>query len=198
LNYWILYSDEATYPKLVDRKGHHFFHPLYYADESLREHIKKLKDEEDRLIYRVPPPLHYEVSIDSAYDDHFDAPYYRGESIMRDDLIEAILSTGAGNIETFETIVTDTRSGRQFTNYKYVHIIGEADILDETVINRNAGRRDISPEKNLGGLHIARLKSHHEIVIDRAVREAIEKRGIENIRYQKRYSLFIEEENFDD
>jgi hypothetical protein len=35
-------------------------------------------------------------------------------------------------------------------------------------------------------------------VIDRAIREAIEKHGIENIRYQKRYSLFIEEENFDD
>lgn len=195
----MLYSLEAAYPELVDRKGpYHFYHPLYHADESLREHIENLKDEEKRLKYQVPPPLHYEISIDPAYDDHFDAPYYHSESLMRDDLIEAILSAGAGNIETFETIVTDTRSGRQFTNYKYVHIIGEADILDETVINRDAGSRDISSTKTLGGLHIARLKGYHQIVIDRAIREAIEKRGIENIRYQKRYSLFDEDENFDD
>jgi hypothetical protein len=204
--YWILGSYVGCYPSDADARSE-FFNPLRQADESLRWLIE---NNENYKEYCVPPPLEYEVEIDKSYGDHFDAAYYPGMSLMRDDLIEVILSVGVKNIETFETIITDTISGQQFTNFKYVHIIGETEILEANKTMTGIGGGDTGfPDivqsggfADLNGLHIARLTGHQDIVIDRVIREAIEKasignEGLENIRYKKRYSIFDDKEDFD-
>jgi hypothetical protein len=185
--YWILHCWlNPAFPRMVDERGENsdFYNP-YSGKESLK---KRIEGNEKFHQYRVPPPLKYEIEIETKYGDTFEGSYYDGVSLMRNDLIKAILSAGVDNIETFDAVVTDSVSGRQFTNYKYVHIIGETDYIyvkgtpDEEGFALN--------EEMMGNLHIARIKSTCLIVIDRVVRDAIEKAGIEDMHYKYRYSLY--------
>jgi hypothetical protein len=188
MKYWILHSVAGpAYPKWNkdERIRRQIFSPGIDSDKSLKNW---LEENEEWRKYRVPPPLKFDVEIEKNYGDTFKASYYGGTSLMRDDLIEAILSADVDNIETFEAIVTDTVSGEQFTNYKYVHIIGETEYIFDKQAQESDGYA-INYEM-MNNLHIARMKGGHEIVIDRVVREAIEKSGIEDMRFKYRYSLF--------
>jgi hypothetical protein len=119
----------------------------------------------------VPPPLKYEVNIETAYRDTFKAAYYAAPMLFRNDLVEAILSAeGVDNVQVFDAIVTDKSSGQAFTNYKLLNISYEE--ISETNIEQGI---DVAE-------HILRVGAI--LYVDEIVKNAIEAAGIENVQFQ--------------
>jgi hypothetical protein len=76
----------------------------------------------------VPQPLRIELDpLDPDAEDHGpELPeYFVGEiPLFRDDLLEAMKEAGVDNLDAYDVLITDPDSGKRFTNYKAVNIIG--------------------------------------------------------------------------
>lgn len=50
--------------------------------------------------------------------------------VMRNDLIDALIGAGVDNIELFDAILKNTRTGNEYKNYKAFNIVGLVSAVD--------------------------------------------------------------------
>lgn len=109
--------------------------------------------------------------------------------LMRDDLIDALQSLGVDNLQLFDAVVRDPATGSEYTNYKAFNIVGvvSAADMDRSVLMGTSDSRMIDvdfesltiDENKAKGFRLFRLaESVNAIIVDEAVRDEIERRGI--------------------
>lgn len=76
-----------------------------------------------RIEVDLPEPLIYLIDPE---DEGIMRPYFRspGAPLMSIELLAAIRSAGVDNIDTYDAVIRETRTNREFHNYKAVNIIG--------------------------------------------------------------------------
>jgi hypothetical protein len=76
----------------------------------------------------IPEPLELRLKpLNRQSSDHGpEMPeYFKGQiPLFRDDLLAAMKEAGVDNLDTYEVVITDPDSGKRFTNYKAVNVIG--------------------------------------------------------------------------
>jgi len=109
--------------------------------------------------------------------------------VMRDDLVEALQSAGVDNLQLFPAVIRDPESGAEHKNYKAFNIVGvvsAADMAksqlmgtsDSTMIDVDFDSLAID-EQRAAPFRLFRLaESVNAIIVDDAVRNAVERRGI--------------------
>ncbi len=143
------------------------------------------------LRIEVPTPLHYELDPNRPGNPKV---MYDAEAIplMRDDLVEALQCAGVDNLELFETVLTDSKTGQTYTNYKAFNIIGlvacadmEASSMmgtsDSELLDADFDGLVIDEEKAMGSLLFRLAENISAIIVDDIVKNEIEKRGIPGI-----------------
>lgn len=74
--------------------------------------------------FNKPIPAPFEVTLDAEGDGMMMPMFKRKALIFRDDMLEALASAGVDNLEFYPAVLTDPASGRKWTDYKAVNIIG--------------------------------------------------------------------------
>jgi hypothetical protein len=82
-----------------------------------------------RIDIAIPTPLVYEIEPD---DEGTLRPYFRelGAPLMSDDLIAVLRTAGVDNLDTYDAVIREVRTGREHRNYKAVNIVGLVDGAD--------------------------------------------------------------------
>jgi len=161
---------------------------LYYSDFQSAE----FWDFAD--VVSPTPPLRFDLHCDDPSKPYTMVPIYYGP-LFRDDLIEALLAAGVDNLQLFDVLLVEPKTGREFTNYKLVNIIGLADIVDKKGSKMMGIGDEVFPD------HYARATFRTEldvaddalmfrlsgassaIVIHERVRRSIEKHKIPHMYY---------------
>jgi hypothetical protein len=77
----------------------------------------------------VPEPLPIKIE-----DGGLLLPYYRNPfPIMESGLLRKMRDSGVNNIDDYAVVITDHKSGRQWTNYRALNVIGAISAVDESV-----------------------------------------------------------------
>ncbi len=137
-----------------------------------------------------PPKEKLVYTVDSDREGNLKAMYSSPEyPIMRDDLIAALEAAGVDNLQLFDAVVRDPRTGQEYTNYKAFNIVGvvsaadmESSVLmgtsDTTMIDVDFDSLAIDEEK-IRPLKLFRLaESVNAIIVSDDVRLEIERQGI--------------------
>ena len=76
-----------------------------------------------RIDVDIPEPLIYEIDPE---DEGKLRPFFRepGAQIMSNELIVTLQQAGVSNLDTYNAIVRETRTGREYLDYKVVNIVG--------------------------------------------------------------------------
>jgi len=129
-------------------------------------------------------PFEYVMEVDKDVEGHEQDPlmysYFPAESVMHRDLVEAIISCGADNIQSFPAKITNERNGGEYDTYKTVNIVGLvgcADLSNSDTINLADVfyfNKLVIDLKKVNGLKIFRLaESQSEIIISEQIAEKI-------------------------
>ncbi len=81
-----------------------------------------------RVTVQVPDPLEYvlkPLARNSADHSPYMGAYLNAEGLLlRDDLVKALRECGVDNFDAYNVAITDPDSGRVYTNYRMVNLIG--------------------------------------------------------------------------
>jgi hypothetical protein len=144
------------------------------------------------ITYRIKEPLVY--GLDPGYPGAL-LPLYESEApIMREDLLDALKSSGVDNLQLFAAILKDPKTKQEYTNYKAVNVIGlvaAADMAKSTTMGLPNpalfGQTFDSltiDEKKAGGALLFRLKeSASAIVVHDRVKSGIEAAGVPGMTF---------------
>lgn len=136
----------------------------------------------------VPQPLIYLLDPDYPGSPK---PLYKECAIpaMRDDVADALRQSGVDNIQYFQAILRDPKSGREYSDYKSFNVVGIiscADMgssqlmgtSDSTMIDADFSGLVIDESKTGGALLFRLGESVSAIVVHQRVRDSIEQRAI--------------------
>jgi hypothetical protein len=141
-----------------------------------------------RLGFEVPVPI--VVELDPDYPGTPKALYgTHPVPVMSDDVVDALVAAGVDNLELFPAILIDPSSGVEYRNYKAFNIVGKVSAADmERSTRMGVGSSQmiavdfdslVIDEAKAGGLRLFRLAENlGAIVVDEAVKDEIERRGI--------------------
>jgi hypothetical protein len=106
----------------------------YGPDDKERAGIDDVQGVDDvnwMLGRRIAGPLPAPIKITLDADDGLMMPmFYRRILLFRDDLIVALKAAGVDNLDLYDTVLTNPKTGDIFTNYKAVNIIGIVAVAD--------------------------------------------------------------------
>lgn len=151
-----------------------------------------------RLAVEFSQPLVYEIDDD---DEGKMIPFYRELSapLMSTDLISALQAGGVNNLDLYDALIRETRTGKEHENYKAVNIVGlvhAADDASETTSLGIGGDESllsvwfnhlvISDDKARGLLLFRLAENVSLILIHKSVKDYLESsqlEGIEHLRF---------------
>lgn len=143
-----------------------------------------------RLDIEPPTPLVYEIDEDDEgplgpFYEELDAP------LMSGPLVDALRSAGVDNLDTYDAVIRETRTGREHHGYKAVNIIGLVKAADESSNTKELGLggKDgliaawfedlvVSEEKARGMLFFRLAENVSTILIHKSVKEQIDAASI--------------------
>jgi hypothetical protein len=148
----------------------------------------------DRWRVEVPANLVFEIDED---DEGTMVPFFNnGIPLMRADLLDALREAGVDNIDDYPALIRETRTGRQYDDYRIVNIVGavraadmagsdvKASSFDDTPMISAFFRRLQLDEAAADGLLFFRLAEKvSAILIHAKVREHLARRGIKYLRF---------------
>jgi hypothetical protein len=136
----------------------------------------------------IPQPLTYTLDVD--YPGKPKA-MYQAEAVplMRDDVVEALTKAGVDNIQYFDAVILNPKTGEEHRNYKAFNIVGlvaAAEMQQSRVMEGSTstiGDVDfdelvIDESKARGHLMFRLAECISAIVVDEPVKAAIEAAGI--------------------
>jgi hypothetical protein len=147
----------------------------------------------------IPTPLIYEIDPD---DEGELIPYYDAvaQPLMSDDLVNALQKSGVNNLEVFPAVIRETRTGREYTNYKAVNIVGLVAAADSTSETKDLGLGNgdgmldswfsklVVDEEKAGGFLMFRMAENvTTILIHKKVKDALESADVP----RKEHLMFI-------
>ncbi len=117
-------------------------------------------------------------------------PMYEGTvTLMRDDLLDALVSSGVDNLQVFPALIRDRVKGLDYDNYKVVNIVGtvacanmtesvrmDPEEEDEDLIDVNFDSLVIDEEKARGALLFRLAEAVSAIIVHKQVRKLVEER----------------------
>ena len=114
--------------------------------------------------------------------------------IMREDLIEALRDAGVDNLQLFAMAITDPDSGKVYTNYKAVNIVGciKAADLSKSVYTQHGNgplidvdfdKLVINDKKPRGTLMFRLAESVNTIMLHKSVRDHLQKKNFPFLRF---------------
>jgi hypothetical protein len=133
-----------------------------------------------------------EINAIEEFDEGILLPLYSAPTIMRNDLYEAIVSAGVDNLDVWDAIVRKADGTLLSDQYKAFNVIGLRSAGSGTTYAPENPSRMIDAsieslkigENEARGLYLFRLaESCGIIVVHEKVKNAIEARGIQNIRF---------------
>ena len=74
--------------------------------------------------FEKPIPNPFEVVLDAESSGLMMPMFKRKVLLFSDDMLKALASAGVDNLELYPALLTDPTSGKKWTNYKAVNIIG--------------------------------------------------------------------------
>jgi hypothetical protein len=148
----------------------------------------------ERWAVDVPSNLVFQIEED---DEGVMLPFFNDVvPLMRVDLLKALREAGVDNIDDYPAIIRETRSGREYRDYRVVNIIGAVRAADLAASDVEPsgfdGSFDIDAffntlkldESAAQGLLLFRLaESVGTILVHAKVREHVEKSGIEHMEF---------------
>jgi hypothetical protein len=140
------------------------------------------------------PPVLFELTIhEPEWRSPRIVPFYGGqEPLFRDDLIEAVLAAGVDNLQFFDALIVHPETGREFTNFKLVNIVGNIDIFDKKKTKMMGIGDDVFPDhvedahfdgELADGTLMFRLPGSAGIAVHEKVRKFIEDYKIPDMTY---------------
>jgi hypothetical protein len=142
---------------------------------------------------RRPPTAPLIYTLDPAFPGAIPAMITGTEyPIMRDDVIEALRAVGVDNLELFDAVIVDPRTGQEHRNYKAFNVLGavaaadmsksvRASSSDSTVIDADFDSLSIDAARAAPFRLFRLAESVNAIVVDEAVKSEIERRNIEGM-----------------
>jgi len=131
-----------------------------------------------------PQPLRYTLNVDYEGDTK---AMYQAEAVplMRDDVIAALTKAGVDNVQYFDAVVVNPKTGDEYRNYKAFNIVGlvaAADMQQSRVMEGSTSTMGdvdfdelfIDETKARGHLFFRLAECISAIVVDEPVRGAIE------------------------
>jgi hypothetical protein len=148
----------------------------------------------ERWAVDVPKSLVFQIDED---DEGVMLPFFNDViPLMRLDLLNALRDAGVDNIDDYPAIIRETRTGREYRDYRVVNIIGAVRAADLAASDVEPsgfdGDFDIDAffntleldESAAQGLLLFRLaESVATILVHARVREQIERKGIEHLEF---------------
>jgi len=148
----------------------------------------------ERWGVNVPKDLVFEIDED---DEGAMLPFFEDViPLMRTDLIAELRAAGVDNIDDYPAIVRETRTGREYDDYRAVNIIGAvrgADVsrsdidpssFDGELLIDAVFRRLVLDESAIEGLLLFRLAENVSIIlIHQDVRDHLTRTGIESLSF---------------
>ncbi len=150
-----------------------------------------------RLVIEPSGPLVYQIDED---DEGSLVPFYEelDAPLMSELLIDALRSAGVDNLDTYDAVIRETRTGREHHGYKAVNIVGLVKAADESSNTEDLGLGDedgliatwfedlVVSEARARGLMLFRLaESVSTILIHKRVKEHIEAASIPGAEHLK-------------
>ncbi|OHA80416.1 MAG: hypothetical protein A2675_01520 [Candidatus Yonathbacteria bacterium RIFCSPHIGHO2_01_FULL_51_10] len=148
----------------------------------------------------IPAPLKFDLQpIKGTWDHGPHMPQYlRGERmpIFRDDVVAAMKAAGVSNIDTYEVEITDPESGKVYTNYKAVNIIGliaAADMSESKAeVHDNIPLVDVSfdtlvldESKTRDTLIFRMAENNSSILVHEKLKKSLGAQGIKNLKFHE-------------
>ncbi|WP_016755334.1 imm11 family protein [Leptospira santarosai] len=137
----------------------------------------------------IPVPI--EVELNPKFGTKLLDSYHEYIPIWSDHLIHVLQNYGANNLDVYEAIINDSRTGLKIADYKAVNVIGRLDCVDmqrsEYDERSERGAREfrklmVDPKKTMG-LKIFRLDERPTVlVIDEDIKRGIEVAQLKGIR----------------
>ena len=169
---------ESMYPARPIRKSPFFMRGPWFSGQP--------------IAYPVPQPLAYE--LDPDYEGELKPFYREAAPIMRRDLLDALAAAGIDNLQLFDAVVTDPKTGQTYTDYKAVNVIGAvsaADMAqskrmgtgDSTMVDVDFDQLVIDEARPRGTLLFRLAESVGAIVVHDRVKSVIEARGIPGMTF---------------
>ena len=144
------------------------------------------------LIEEPEEPLIY--TLDPDYPGNMLPLYDIAEPLMRADLLNALHEAGVDNLQTYQAIIRDPATNREFTDYKAVNIVGvisAADMEKSSVMNVSDSQMiDVAfdnlvlDESRIGGSLMFRLgEAVNAIVVHERIKRVIKERQIPGMMF---------------
>lgn len=142
------------------------------------------------IIRQIPNPFIFELIPEFPGKMK---PMYEGSvPLMRDDLLDALISAGVDNLQVFPALIRDRVKGQDYENYKVVNIVGtvacanmtesirmdseEEDDEEEGIIDVNFDSLVIDEEKARGALLFRLAEAVSAVIVHKQVRKLVEER----------------------
>ncbi|HEU4457339.1 MAG TPA: hypothetical protein VFR81_29995 [Longimicrobium sp.] len=135
-----------------------------------------------KIDYPVEVPVRYE--LDPDYPGVMLPMYKANAPLFREDLLKALAEAGVDNLEIFDAVLRDPRTGKDYEDYKAVNVVGlvaAADSRSEVAEGWEAGLIDtlfetlVFDEAAPGELLLFRLaESVSAIVVHEKVKQRVE------------------------
>jgi hypothetical protein len=144
--------------------------------------------------FETPPPTPVEVTLNPEFPGIMVPMFDSGILLLSDPMLAAIRSAGVDNLDTYDAVIRDPATGKSYTNYKAVNIIGVvacADLSKSTyrapsgsaLVDTDFDSLAIDEKKTGGALMFRLAECVTAIVIHAKVRKALESKGIEYLDY---------------
>jgi hypothetical protein len=142
-----------------------------------------------RHVVTIPTPI--EVELNPEFGTELLDAYYHSIPIWSDRLIAVLRKVGVENLDVYDAIIRDPRTGLETSEYKAVNVIGSVNCADmehsEYDLRSEMGAREftklvIDPKKTLGLKMFRLLDRPTLLIIDEDVKRGIEAAQLSGIR----------------
>ena len=138
----------------------------------------------------IPEPLEFFIYEE---DQGRMRSYFPVFPLMREDLVEALVECGVDNLQQYKTVIKEVSTGKIYTNYKAINVVGVVSLVDQAKsdsaalgIGDAAFYHSITFDSSKGnGQLLFRLKeSVSKIIVHKKVKDYLLEKGFSDIEFQ--------------
>ena len=144
-----------------------------------------------RIKTEIPDPI--EIEVDTRVGDAMMPMFDEGMLIMSDEMIAALHKAGVDNLDCYNTVISDPETGKVYSDYKAVNIIGviacadikasECESFGEPLIDMDFDSLVIDETKTHGALMFRLAECITGIVVHEKVKQCLEDCGIQYLDF---------------